>query len=105
MDDYKLVYSRSFKNSLEEIIHEWEFDLCLSEEKIAHFVKNIYRSLELLKLFPEMHEEVSDLYGFNQPTYRILIGKAYAIFYRIDVQSKEILIGNIYKQRQLHLKF
>jgi len=105
MESYQLVYSVSFKNSLIQLISEWENDLFLSEEKIKNFVQLIYRSLELLKLFSKMHEEVSPLYGFDIPTYRILIGQSYAIFYQIDEENHSILIGKIFKQKQMHLKF
>lgn len=105
MKSYQLIYSVSFKNSLIQLISEWENELFLSEEKIKHFVQLIYRSLELLRLFPKMHEDVSPLYGFDIPTYRILIGQSYAIFYRIDEENYSVLIGKIFKQKQMHLKF
>ena len=53
MKSYQLIYSVSFRNSLIQLISEWENELFLSEEKIKHFVQLIYRSLELLKLFPK----------------------------------------------------
>ena len=105
MKSYQLIYSVSFKNSLLQLISEWENELFLSEEKIKHFVQLIYRSLELLRLFPKMHEDVSPLYVFDIPTYRILIGQSYAIFYRIDEENYSVLIGKIFKQKQMHLKF
>ncbi|OJG21488.1 toxin-antitoxin system, toxin component, RelE family [Enterococcus avium] len=52
-----------------------------------------------------MYEDVSPLYGFDIPTYRILIGQSYAIFYRIDEENHSVLIGKIFKQKQMHLKF
>jgi plasmid stabilization system protein ParE len=63
------------------------------------------QTLRSIKLFPKMHEDVSPLYGFDIPTYRILIGQSYAIFYRIDEENHSVLIGKIFKQKQMHLKF
>lgn len=75
MKNYTLVYSESFRKSLQENISEWEY------------------------------ENVASLYGFDKPTYRILIGKSFAIFYRINQEERTILIGNLFKQKQMHLYF
>ncbi|AYW50222.1 type II toxin-antitoxin system RelE/ParE family toxin [Tetragenococcus halophilus] len=105
MKEFEIVYTESFRNSLNTNIDEWETKLFLSEEKIRHFVQLIYQSLEQLKAFPEMYEEVSALYGLEKPTYRVLIGKTFAIFYRIDKKNSKILIGNFFKQKQMKVQF
>ncbi|MBO1305342.1 type II toxin-antitoxin system RelE/ParE family toxin [Enterococcus sp. 669A] len=104
-DQYTIKYTESFKNSLRENIHEWESSLLLSEDIIKKFVHSIYSSINLLKLFPEMHEDVSHIYRFNEPTYRILIGKSFAIFYRLDKKHKIVQIGNLFKQKQMDVTF
>ncbi|QXJ58975.1 type II toxin-antitoxin system RelE/ParE family toxin [Enterococcus raffinosus] len=105
MMNYTLVYSESFRKSLQENISEWEKELLLTDEKITQFVHAIYHSLNRLKQFPEMYENVAGLYDFDKPTYRILIGKSFAIFYRINQEERTILIGNLFKQKQMHLYF
>ncbi|SET45077.1 hypothetical protein SAMN04487821_112110 [Enterococcus malodoratus] len=82
MEKYTLIYSESFKNSLQENISENQ-----------------------LKRFPEMYEDGTRLYGFDTPTYRILIGKSFAIFYRIDQKEQTVLIGNIFRQKLMKLLF
>ncbi|MDB7249263.1 type II toxin-antitoxin system RelE/ParE family toxin, partial [Enterococcus faecium] len=80
MEEYTLVYSKSFQSSLATIIDEWENELALSPESIKRFVGAIQKALELTKTFPKMYEEVSEIYGMDIPTYRIVIGKSYALF-------------------------
>lgn len=102
-EEYLIVYAASFTESLKESIREWAEELSISPEKIRTFVQSIERSINLLKLFPEMYEDVASIYHFFEPTYRILIGKSYGIFYRIDHENKRILIGSLFKQKQLYL--
>ncbi|MEB7868693.1 type II toxin-antitoxin system RelE/ParE family toxin [Enterococcus faecium] len=103
MKEYTLVYSKSFQTSLETIIEEWENELALSPASIKRFVGAIQEALELTKNFPTMHEEVSEIYGMDIPTYRIVIGKSYVLFYRIDHEKKEILVGRIFQSKQMKL--
>ena len=105
MEEYKLLFSKSFQTSLETIIDEWENELDLSPESIKRFVGAIQKALELTKTFPKMYEEVSEIYGMDTPTYRIVIGKSYALFYRIDHEKKEIHVGRIFSQKQMKLDF
>lgn len=105
MENYTLIYSESFKNSLEANILEWKTELSISEERTRQFVQAIYHALEHLKQFPEMYENVARLYGFDVPTYRILIGKSFAIFYRSNHEEQTVLIGNMFNKKQMHLKF
>ncbi|MDE1549299.1 type II toxin-antitoxin system RelE/ParE family toxin [Jeotgalibaca caeni] len=105
MVKYTVEYSESFRTSLVQTIKEWETELFIPENQVNQFVQAIYKSIELIKIFPEMNEEVSLVYGFREPTYRILIGKSYAIFYRINKNENKILIGNLYKQKQMKLQF
>lgn len=105
MEEYQLLFSKSFQTSLETIIDEWENELELSPESIKRFVGAIQKALELTKTFPKMYEEVSKLYGMEAQTYRIVIGKSYAVFYRIDQEKKEINVGRIFLQKQMKLDF
>lgn len=105
MKEYNLVYAKSFADSLNELIDTWENELFLSSETINKFVGNIQKSLELATVFPEMYEEVSSKYGFSVKTYRIVIGKSYAIFYRIDEKNNNILVGRIFQSKQMKLEF
>jgi plasmid stabilization system protein ParE len=105
MKEYTLVYSKSFQQSLSNLITEWEKELLLSQSGIKRFVGAIQKSLELTKTFPTMYEEVSKIYGMKTTTYRIVIGKSYALFYRIDHEKKEILLGRIFQSKQMKLDF
>ena len=104
MEKYTLIYSEYFKKSLQANIFEWQNELLLPDEKIRQFVQAIYHSFNHLKQFPEMYENVADRYGFDRPTYQILIGKSFALFYRINQEEHSILIGNMFKQKQLKLQ-
>jgi len=61
--------------------------------------------LELLKTFPEIYEEVSETYDLGKITYRILVGKTYAIFYQVDKKNYKILVGNLFNQKQMRGQF
>lgn len=104
MEKYTLIYSESFKKSLQANIFEWQNELLLPDEKIRQFVQAIYHSFNHLKQVPEIYENVADRYGFDRSTYRILIGKSFALFYRIIQEEQTILIGNMFKQKQLKLQ-
>ena len=105
MTEYNLVYAKSFADSLSALIDTWENELFLSSETINKFVGSIQKALELATVFPEMYEEVSSKYGFSVKTYRIVIGKSYAIFYRIDEENNNILVGRIFQSKQMKLAF
>lgn len=102
---YNLIYSDSFVMSLERLIYNWEFELGFSKERIKVFVQSIEHSLKMVSEFPNMYKEVSHIYNLNSPTYRILIGKQYAIFYRLNIEDKEILVGSIFSQKQMRITF
>lgn len=105
MKEYTLVYSQNFQQSLSNLIDEWENELLLSPDSIKRFVGAIQKSLELTKTFPKMYEEVSKIYGMDTPTYRIIIGKSYALFYRINHERKEIFVGRIFQSKQMKIDF
>lgn len=105
MTRYQLIVSESFNNSLSLLVQNWEKELYLSDETINRFVSSIYQACNQLKVFPQMYPDVSDLYEFDQPTHRILIGKSYAIFYRITSHTTTVTVGNIFSQKQLKVKF
>ena len=56
MTDYSVEYTKTFQSSLREHIKEWSEAYFFSDEKITKFVRSIYKSIELTKVFPEMHE-------------------------------------------------
>lgn len=77
----------------------------ISQEKIQQFVTSIQRTLDLATVFLQMYEEVSDIYHFTQPTYRIVIGKSYALFYRMSEAKKEIYVGRLLQIKQFKAWF
>ncbi len=102
---FPLSTLKAFALALEKIFENGLKTIYLLMKKITTFVQSIYKSIELTKLFPEMHEEISEIYNFDNPAYRILIGKNYALFYRINESERTIKIGNMYHQKQMHLSF
>lgn len=105
MGEFQLVYSVGFSISLEQTIFQWENELGISQEKIQQFVTSIQRALDLATVFLQMYEEVSDIYHFTQPTYRIVIGKSYALFYRMSEAKKEIYVGRLLQIKQFKARF
>ena len=101
MKEYTLAYSKNFQQSLSNLIDEWENELLLSPDSIKRFVGAIQKSLELTKTFLKMYEKVSKIY----PTYQIVIGKSYALFYRINHERKEIFVGRIFQSKQMKIDF
>mgnify|MGYP001194430481 CR=1 FL=1 len=102
---YTIEYTENFKGSLQTNIDEWETSLLISDDKIKKFIRAIYTSIHLLKFFPDIHEDISLIYQFTEPTYRIQIGRNFAIFYRIDEECKTVQIGNLFKQKQMKMLF
>lgn len=100
-----ITYSRHFSESLAEQIGTWETELFFPERQITRFVVAISNSLELLKTLPHTHEDITERYGFDQPPFRILIGRSHGIFYRVNEDRKEILVGGLFHQKQMRLKF
>ncbi|MFT9269783.1 MAG: type II toxin-antitoxin system RelE/ParE family toxin [Liquorilactobacillus nagelii] len=100
---YELRYSESFQKSLEATISYWQQKIELSDDKISEFVSSIYKSTEALKRYPYLAENVATKYGFNQPTYRVVIGKSYAFFYRVN--QKKVEIGSLYNTKQMKVSF
>jgi predicted NUDIX family NTP pyrophosphohydrolase len=73
-----------YKQDGKKLIYEWEVELEIPLEKIRKFVQSIEASLRMVSEFPEMHEEISSVYSLSELTYRILIGKQFALFYRLN---------------------
>jgi len=90
---YNLRYTNSFKVALQMTIDYWQNELKLSESRIRNFIISVYKSLQKLREYPLLAPNVSDLYNFAVPTFRIMIGHSYAIFYRVDQQSRTVKIG------------
>lgn len=101
----KIEYTNHFAQSLNQIILYWLNDLQISQDKVKRFVGQIEYKISLLKHFPKMGQDVTDLYELDQTTYRLLIGKSYGIFYRIDEQHQLVIIGSIYGTNQMEIKF
>lgn len=105
MADFTIGYTQQFYQSLVELVSWWEEELLFTEAEISRFVTLIYDSLQKVRHFPQMYPEVSEVYGFTQPTHRIVIGKALALFYRVDEARQVIVVGRIFQTKQLKLQF
>ena len=68
-------------------------------------MENLQKLFNNLQNNPEIYAEVSKKYNHKYPTGRILIGKAYAIFYRVYPEKNWVLIGSLFHQKQMRLKF
>ncbi|MDR0199906.1 MAG: type II toxin-antitoxin system RelE/ParE family toxin [Streptococcaceae bacterium] len=101
---FEIASTQHFYDSMEKIIEEWE-DLEFPEATIQRFVKIIYQGVNSLKTFPKRYADVSELYAFTEPTRRLLIGKSYAIFYRVNAEKSVVVIGSVFNQWQMKVKF
>jgi plasmid stabilization system protein ParE len=99
----KIRYTQGFANSLEQIISYWQKQLSISPQKTAQFTDHLRQKIDLLKTFPQMGTDVTDLYHFDKKTYRLLIGHRYAIFYRIN--DDMVIVGAIFGTSQMKIKF
>ena len=102
---YSLKYTDSFKFALQQTIDYWQNELKLSEVRIRSFVRSIYKSLQKLRKYPFLAPNVSDLYGFTVPTFRIVIGRSYAIFYRVNQKRQLIEVGAFFNTSQMKVLF
>ena len=102
---FEIKYSRNFINSLEKEINYWKNELGFSDEQIKKYISLISKNIQLLKNFPYISKDVSSIYEFHVSTYRITIGKKYAIFYRIDDINKIIMVGSLFNNRQMRIEF
>lgn len=104
MNNYQVIYSSSFVDSLSQQLNYWQH-LGMSEATIKKQMKLINCAIASLQYKPEIYAEVSKKYNLKYPTRRILIGKAYAIFYRVYPEKNLVLIGSLFHQKQMRLKF
>lgn len=102
---YKLIYSQHFEQSLTKTIVYWQTELLLPESEIRQFVQLIDQNLHRLIYFPYMFSNVQNIYHLHAPTYKINIGKQYAIFYRVNEKSKTVLIGPFFSNKQMKIDF
>ena len=102
---FEIKYSRNFINSLEKEINYWKNELEFSDEQIKKYISLISKNIQLLKDFPCISKDVISIYEFHVPTYRITIGKKYAIVYRIDDINKIIIVGSLLNNRQMRIEF
>lgn len=100
-----IKYTSNFIYALDKIIHYWQSQLFINVPTIRQFTNHIYKKINLLSSSPKMGQDVTELYGFDKPTRRILIGHSYAIFYRINPQANTIIIGLIASTSQMKVKF
>lgn len=101
----EIKYTKHFADSLAQIIGYWQNDLKIAPEKVAQFTNHIHYKINLLQEFPQMGTDVTKLYDLKTTTYRILIGKQYGIFYRIDGSHDVIVVGTIFSISQMRIKF
>lgn len=102
---YQIKYSKSFASSLSQTITYWQHDLGFTDDQIKHYISLISKNIHLLSDFPFISQDVSSIYHFSVPTYRITIGKKYAIFYRVDEQKKTVMIGSFFSNKQMKIEF
>lgn len=101
----KIKYTDHFAASLDRIISYWQNQLKLSPERIDEFTFYIDKKIRLLRDFPGIGQDVTDLYGFTDQTYRLLIGNSYGIFYRINSKEDIIIVGAIFGTSEIQVKF
>lgn len=102
---HQIKYSESFVNSLSNQIDYWEKQLFILQEQIENYVSLIYTNIKLLADFPYICQDVKELYHFSESTYRMTIGKQYAIFYRVNEENKIIMIGSFFNNKQMQIEF
>lgn len=72
---YQIKYSESFASSLSQTITYWQMDLGFSDDTIQNYISLISKNIHLLSDFLFISQDVSSIYHFSIPTYRITIGK------------------------------
>ncbi|WP_048001016.1 toxin RelE [Lactiplantibacillus herbarum] len=102
---YDLKYTDSFKVALQTTIDYWQSELKLSEERIRNFIESIYKNLQKLREYPFLAPDVSGVYGFAVPTFRIVIGRSYAIFYRVNQKQQIVEIGALFNTSKMQVPF
>lgn len=102
---YQIKYSESFASSLSQTITYWQMDLGFPDDTIQNYISPISKNIHLLSDFLFISQDVSSIYHFSIPTYRITIGKKYAIFYRVDEKRKIIMIGSFFSNKQMKIEF
>ena len=101
----KIKYTSHFAASLDQIISYWQIQLKLSPEKIDQFTFLFDKKIRILRDFPKLGQDVTNLYGFTKQTYRLLIGSSYGIFYRISSKKNIIIVGAIFGTSEMKVKF
>ncbi|UWI43696.1 type II toxin-antitoxin system RelE/ParE family toxin [Lactobacillus paragasseri] len=100
-----IIYSDHFTTSLTNEISYWKNTLLLSDEEITKYISLIYHNIQLLSDFPYLYQDVHQKYQMDKPTYKITIGKKYAIFYRVREKNHTIIIGSFFSNKQMRLEF
>lgn len=102
--EYKAVKLTSFADSLAEQIEIWE-SLGLNKSQITRYVTDIQTAVDSLSYWPGRFQDVTDQYGFVEPTHRIPIGNVYAVFYRIKPDINSVIVGALFDRRRFKVKF
>lgn len=101
----QIQYSKNFVNSFTQTITYWQDELQLPDAYIQRYTSLVSKSISLLHEFPSIYQDISSIYHFSTPTYRITIGKKYAIFYRVNEKEKKVLIGSFFNNKQMKVDF
>ncbi len=102
---YTVHYSITFSDSLANLINYWQDELGFKDKQIKQFIQLIRQIIKNISYYPYVYRDVTELYGLKTTTYRALIGKQYAFFYRIDSINKIILVGALFSQQQMKIDF
>lgn len=102
---YTIIYSDHFTTSLINEISYWKNNLLLSDKEITKYISLIYHNIQLLSDFPYPYQDVHQKYQLDKPTYKITIGKKYAIFCRVSEKNRTIIIGSFFSNKQMRLEF
>lgn len=93
---YKIYYEQEFREDLREIYLYVRYNL--KEEFVAkRMIKEIIEKIKILEDFPLAYRLIKIENCFQ---YRRFIVKNYFIIYKIDLESREIYILNIFYQKR-----
>ena len=95
MNKYKVIWSPKFIRKLDNILAYISFDL--KEPMVAkNFYNKVLKCLATIEYFPEIHSK----FYINNIIHRKIIIKNYIIIYKVDSNSKQIFILNIFHSSQ-----
>lgn len=103
-EEYQVVLLESFRQSLADHVDGWEA-LGMTDGQITKYVSAVQNAVNSLQYWPGRFQDVTELYGFSETTYRIPVGKIYAIFYRVKPELNSVIVGAIFDRRRLKVDF